>query len=649
MAANSYRNVFLTNLDTIPSSGTTLDLGIGELGIVNVRTNTLTSSPNFPTVRSIQVVQGTSDKKLPKGFQMGNQTLRTPEIPASSDIKFEALKAQKLQNMIVTLGYDGVDSSKTMAPRQGKDVRLFITLTGQPIANLVANTGNHPAAITETFDLILPCVDECSDSCGANVDCNAVADAIIKQVSERKTIGGIQLVDGVNGESGFLKLTKLIDCTTPSGLVVNECSTYELVVADLGDNIALGKVQAQYPGRTVTRASRTGIYSTYEVTCGAQPSAFTDTEPVAIPNCVTCPSGWTLVEEAYVYVATKAGDQAATAASGATGYVTGSGKILVAFDGVKTVVQFYSTSSDLATVAASIPTFGVTAEGTVQAVCEPDSPTTTAWTTSGKVCGKAEKVYQLSLTNACDGTSKLAELQAIYGDGVTLVENNTTTCTSLFHLTVESEQTCVDCADIDSQFFTFVKPQNYGISIWTEVAGQSSVYGTGCVCGVKFESAYVARDRKECFFQDVSAEIEPLFIYVSTTNPDFRDYSTLCNDDEAFPVTLLQTAQYRQGWGSVIAEQVKLSNFYFNNPWFSEPAVRDAVGYELGVDLQGYYDQYTLTWKAPISFGANVSGFGLSQFEQYEFSFYLPQGEGTNFANAINAWLASVGAETASI
>ena len=233
MAANSYRNVFLTNLATIPSSGTTLDLGIGELGIVNTKTNTLTSSPNFPSVRSIQIVQGNTDRKLPKGFAWGNQTWRTPEIPASPDIKFEVLPAQKAQNMIVTLGYDGVDTSKTMTPRKGKDVELYITLTGQPIANLVGNTGNHPASITETFYLQLPCVDECTTNCGDTVDCNAVADAVIKQVSERKTIGGIQLVDGVNGEQGLLKLTKLLSCETSSGLPTVACEKFELVVADL--------------------------------------------------------------------------------------------------------------------------------------------------------------------------------------------------------------------------------------------------------------------------------------------------------------------------------------------------------------------------------------------------------------------------------
>jgi len=649
MAANSYRNVFLTNLSTIPSSGTTLDLGIGEIGIVNVKTNTLTSSPNFPTVRSIQIAQGTSDKKLPKGFQMGNQTWRTPEIPASKDIKFEALPAQKLQNMIVTLGYDGADTSKTMAPRKGKDVELYITLTGQPIANLVANTGNHPATLTETFYLQLPCVDDCVDNCGDTVDCNAVADAIIKQVSERKTIGSINLVDGVNGEPGLLRLTKLVNCETPSGLPTTDCQKWELLVADTGDQIALGKVQAQYTGDNVIRKTRDGIYSTYElVLCdGSTPTAFNDTDPVAIPNCTTCPSGYTLVDEANVYQIIRAGNVTAGTIAAAYAAVLVSGStVKLSFDGSKSVFQIYSTD-DLATVQAVVATDLVTQEGTVQAVCTPDSNVTIGWT-EGDVCAKAQKVYQLVLKDDVCGTSHLAELQAIYGDGVSIFSTNSENCTRIYHLTVDSEQTCVNCADVDDQYFTFKKPQNFGTSIWTEVTGQSG-YGTDCVCGIRFESAYVARDRKECFFEEVSYEVEPLFIYVSTQNPDFRDYSTLCNEDEVFPVTLIQTAQYRQGYGSFVADQVKLSRHYFNDPWFKDPAVRDAVGYELQVDLQGYYDQYTLTWKKPIEFGSNFSGFGLSQFEEYEWTFYFAQGEGTAFRNAINSWLASVGAETASI
>lgn len=655
MAANSYRNVFLTNIGTIPTSGNTLDLGIGQLGIVNLKNNTLTATPNFPAVRSIQIVQGTSDKKLPKGFQKGNQTFRTPEIPADPNIKIQTLPAQKLQNMIVTLGYDGVDTTKTMAPRTTKDVQLYITLTGQAIANLTANTGNHPAAITETFYLNLPCVDECADNCAEVTDCNVVADAIIKQVSERKTIGSINLVDGVNGEPGLLKLTKLVGCTPPTSIQVDTCTVYSLQVPDAGDNVALGEVQAQYAGQTITRVSRDGIISTYETTiCPSGTLAgFQPVNNVLAVDCA-CPTGWTETESYDVYTVIGPGNVDASAVSGITDIEAGLTEVL-SFNGSQTTLHiFLPAGSNQADTIDEITALGFigTFTGSTGLLCTPPSGIEIEWADTGKECGKATKTYQLTLKDDCNG-NQLAALQAIYGEGVSVVsptgEATNENCTTLYQLVVESENTCVDCANIDNQFFTFKKPQNYGTSIWVEVIGQTPVYENGCPCGIRFESAYVARDRKECFFEDVSYEVEPLFIYVSTQNPDFRDYSTLCNDDEVFPVTLIQTAKYRQGYGSHVAEQVKLSNFYFNDPWFHEAVVRDAVGYELGVDLQGYYDQISLTWKAPVTESGSVSGFGRSQFEEYEWSFYVAQGESGAFLNALNNWLASVGAETGAL
>tara|TARA_R110000868_G_scaffold1729_5_gene13914 strand:+ start:12004 stop:13956 length:1953 start_codon:yes stop_codon:yes gene_type:complete len=646
MAANSYRNVFLTNIESLLATGnSTVDLGIGELGIVDSRTSTSTTTPAFPTNRSIQIVQGNSDRKLPKGMLWGNQSLRSPEIPASSDIKFEVLKGQKAQNMIVTLGYDGIDPTKTMAPRKDKQLRVYLTLTGQPIANITANTGNHPASITETFDLILPCTDECVDSCGDTVDCNAVADAIIAQMQVRKTIGAVNLIDGVDGNPGLVKLTKLSSCDTPSGLPTSTCTKYEITVPDLGDQTALGLVQAQYPGQTVTRLSRSGVYSTYQaIYCSSSPSDYS-TATTTVPNCTTCPSGGTLVATANVFTIVTDGNLTAASIAGTyAGVIVTDSTIKLSTDGGKSTFQIYS-ASDLATVAAVVTTDIVTLIGTVQAVCTIPG-TTYAWVGSG-TCTVATKNYVISLKNDACGSgcsNLLALLQAEYGDGVTLLATDTDTCMCQFQITQTSDQNCVDCAVQEYQKFTFTKPVAFRGTIWTEQAGQTGE-GTGCVCGVRFESAYVSRDLKECYLQDVSYEVEPLFLYVSTNNPDFRDYSTLCNDDETFPVTLVQQAKYAQGFGSAIAEQVKQSNFYFNKPWYNDPAVRDAVGYELGVDLQGTYDQFTLVWKAPISSASNVSGFGRSQFEEYEFTIYTPQGGGAAFQNAINGWLTSVGSQ----
>ncbi len=645
MAANSYRNVFLTNLDTILATGnTTLALGIGEIGIVDPRTNTSTTSPAFPANRSIQIVQGNTDKKLPKGMMWGNQTLRSPEIPADPNIKFEVLKGQKAQNMIVTLGYDGADTTKTLAPREGKEVRVYLTLTGQPIANLVANTGNHPASITETFDLILPCITDCADNCDDTVNCTTVADAIIDQMSVRKVIGGIQLVDGVDGEPGLIKITKLVtSCTTPSSLPTVDCQKWELSVSDAGDQVALGAVQAQYPASTVTKKDRVGIVSTYELALcdGSTPADFVENGGTLIPNCTTCPSGYTFVPEYNVFTIVRAGN--VTAATMATAYaavaIFGS-VVKLSYANGQSTFQIYS-DSNLAGVQAVVSTDVVTASGIVQDICQGNEGLTTAWA-EGDECHKASKNYQLTLKDTICGTSRLAELEAIYGEDVTIQTTNAATCTRVYRLAVLSNESCKECG---SQTYTWTPPAAFGGQVWIEVASQDDA-GVGCVCGLRFESAYVARERKECYFEDVSAEVEPLFLYLSTNNPDFRDYSTLCNDDEAFPVTLVQEAKYRQGWGSDIAEQVKQSNFYFNKPWYSDPAVRDAVGYELQTDLQGYYDQFTLVFREPVAAAGNFSGFGLSQFQEYEFTVYTPMGSGTSLQQAINSWLSSFGGQT---
>lgn len=640
MGANSYRNVFLTNLDGILQTGTSLDLAIGQIGIVDAKTNNVSTAPNFPTVRDIQIVYGTSDRKLPKGMFYSNANERSPIIPASKDIKFSALKAQKPQNMIVTLGYDGVDATKTMSPRVGKDVRVYLTLTGQPVANLVANTGNHPASLTETFDLKLPCVDECSDNCVANVDCQIVADAFIESFNTRKLPGGQFLSD-------YVKVTKLTHCETPSGLPTVDCQKWTLTIADTGTQDALGAVQAQYPGDKIVRKSRDGVYSTYETTLcdNIKPAAFENSANPVIPNCTTCPSGYSLVDEYTVFTIVRAGNiSASTIASAYTGLIVSGSTVKLSFANGVSTFQVYVDGTSLAAQAADI----VAQIGTVQSVCVLDGDgTTTAWT-EGDACTKAEKTYQISLKNDQCGSTFLTQLQADYeGVGtVTLVETNSDTCTTLYQIVIESDNAI--CDTCDEEFYKFSKPADFNGAVWTEVQGQTG-YGQTCVCGLKFESAYVQRDRKECFFEAVSYEVEPLFLYVSTNNPDFRDYSTLCNDDETFPVTLVQQAKYAQGYGSFVADQVKLSNFYFNKPWYNDPAVRDAIGYELGVDLQGYYDEYILEWTTPIAGTTNVSGFGFQHAETYEYHFYFPAGGGVEFQNAINAWLSSVQAQPLTI
>lgn len=636
--ANPYRNAFITSVNSIPTSGDTLDLAVTQIGVFNADTYQAVTTPNFPTVKAILIAQGRDARTFPSGVGLSNENPKTQAIKAHNIVGWEGKKSQKPQNAIVTLGFDGVDTSKTFAPPVGKDVKIFVTLSGQPIAQLLGGSSTtHYNTITEIFTPVFPCADDCADTCGTTIDCNVAVDAFIKEFNARKTIGG-ELY------SKYVKVSKVTSCDTPSGLPTTDCTKYTLTIVDAGDQEALGQVQAQYVGDTVKRISREGLYSTYETTlCPSGSLAAFTTADITIPNCGDCPSGARLVDSATVFSIVRAGNVASSTIDSAyTSVIVGTSTKLSFANGVSTFT-LYSTD-DLATVAAVVSTDLVSEVGTAQALCTvPGS--TTGWVEGG-TCKKASKVYKLSYSSTPCGDSILTDLQTLYAGVGTVVEGDTTNCVTEYTLTITSDTSCEDCAD---NTFSFKVPDPYQGSVWVE--NSTDPVGTGCVCGVKFESAYVQRDRHECFFDAVSYEVEPLFLTVSTINPNDRDYSTLCDPlEEQIPVTKIQNVKYAVGFGStVLSERVKLSNFYYGRPWKTDAAERNAIAYELGIDLQGYYDEYVLTYFVDIEAGTSFSGFGSSQRELHEEHIYYPAGEGAAFVQAINSFVASTNTGVAPI
>ena len=631
MGTYSYRNTFLTNIDGIPSTGSTYDLAIGQIGVFNARTYAASTAPSFTD--AIVIAQGRDDASFPMGIGLTNVTPKTDPINASSIVNWEAKKASRPQNMIVTLGFDGVDTSKTLTWPEGKDMAVWITMSGQPIANLMANSNSTSYnTLTQMFVPVFPCVDGCTDNCGANVDCNTVADALIDEINKRKIIGGEYL-------SKYIRVSKLVSCDTPSGYPTVDCQKWTLEIADLGNQEALGLVQAQYPGVNVTRKSRNGVYSTYEMTLcdSSTPAAYNPTVTPVFPNCTDCPSGYTLNTTAiYAYTVTR------TDTGGSSALTTFQSNYASSADEATAVrlayalgTSTYQIYSDSATMSAATAGDVVTAIGSVESLCVFTGVASTVAWVEGDACTKAKQSYQISLKNDACGDGFLSALQAAYPDAtVTQGDENTDNCTTIYYLEKESDNAACDTCNVRDYKFTAPDPFN-GIK-WTEVSTNHT--GTGCVCGLKFESAYVQRDRAECYFDEVSYEVEPLFITVSTKNPSDLDPSSLCQDLPA--VTVIQNVKYQSGLGaSIVGDRVKASNFYFNRPWKNDPAERDAMHYELGVDLKGYYDEYILTYRTSLPGASGFSGFGSSQFQEFELHVYYPEGMGSDFVTAINSFV----------
>lgn len=639
---NSYRYVFAASTPTIPVSGTTVDLGIGEIGVFDGKTFQATSGV---TAKSILIAQGTPDTVFPHGVAKSNHTYKTDVIKGTAVKSWKKVNGKKGSGLQITMGFDGVDTTKNLTVKQGKDFTYWVTLSGAPIANLLGDSPKtHYAVWTEQFTVQLPCVSDCVDTCGDLVDPNVVADAAIAQFNNRKLIGGQYITD-------YVKVTKLVDCETPSGLATVNYTTYTLTIADAGDQAALGAVQAAYPGLTIKRVKRDGLLSTYEVVVaeGDTPDPYEFTPAPVLQACDTCPSGcpadYTLTEAQDTWIVTRnnAGFNLSVASpSGRTAFLAA-----IAADYSETAIEFLSytatTGSVKIYVAAGSTVTAADSDSIVQfasnqAICTPSGSltVTTSWTEC-KTGTAAIKNFVLTVANDCINTPSglLAEIQAIYGDTVTISAYNADTCTTQFTLPVEStNKDFEDCAEVD---WKFQAPAPFKGLVWTEVQG--AVYGENCNVGLKFESIYEQRKSKECFLKQVAYEFEPLFITISTRNPDPNDYSVLCETD--VPVTLVKNVEYPKGIGRVVADQVIASNFQYNQPWRKNAAERDAFEYELGIDLQGVYDQYVLEFQTFPTEAAAVSGFGTSQVQTFELSVFFAVGTGAAFETVVSAFVAS--------
>ena len=639
MATNSYRYAFASSTSQLPTSGTTVNLAVGEIGIFDAATWQATTAPSVLN-KAIVIAQGTDNLKFPPGAGFGTQTPKTGEIEALNVKSWRAVKAQPGKSEVWTIGYDGVDTTKNLTvPAGATNFTFWLTLTGQPMANLLGDTPEtHTASYTEQFSVDLPCVDDCSDNCGALVDPNVVADAAIDAIRDRKIIGGQFITD-------YIKVTKLVSCETPSGVATTSYTTYNLSVQDTGDNFALAQVQAQYPGTTVKRKSYTGVTSVYEITritTAGTPSVFTASgiNPL-IPNCTTCPSGSTLVPVTYLYTVKRKDNGTGANLTTIKSDYSDTNAIRLSYDGVTSIYEIHNTTGVTPTAIAGDL---VGTAGSLQNVCVLNNSSTIAWS-SVATCTRASETYYLTIKNTDCGGTYLTQLQAQYsGVGtVALVTTNTGTCTSQYSIVVQSDNVACDTCDIEDYIFT--APQSFLGLDWTP--STQTFYGQNCVVGLKFESIYEQRKAQECFLKSVPFEFEPLFIVPSTRNPDPNDYSVICAPQ--VPTTKISPVQYEQGFGRVVADAVIDSNFNFNNFWRKNPAERDAFGYQLGIQLNGYYDQYTLTFLAPIEEARGLSGLANSLFNQYEWTFYYPQGEGVAFAQAINGWLLSSGSKIAPV
>ena len=623
----SYNQVFVTNSATIATSGTTVDLAVGQIGIFDGRTYAATTTPTYFKNQSLVFGWGTPDLSYIAGGAgtqgillsgIFNETEKSKEVKARLITGFRGHKAQRGQTQIITVGNSG-DLSDTdnlfIKPEETKV--LYVKLSGTPIDRLYSTQG-----LIRQYRVTGPCADDCTDTCGNVADNRFVAQQLANQINQDPKVAGLVKASVITQYVG----------TAPTDTPTT-CFNFTLTICDNGDGVALGTVQAQYPGSTITRVARAGSNSTYQVTLttNSLPSAFTNAGLTIISDCPTCPSGYTLVTAGYVYEVKRAdAGSAGNLTTIKTDYAISGAQIgnRVNYDnGVSTYVL---VSSNAALTAVGTDQFA--ALGQTRNSCVITTPTTTAWIVAPNTFSYAQ-TYTITLADSICGTNRLADLQAAYPLLVITVVNAGGSCVHTYSTTIQSQCVAAACAP-DAR--VFIAPQAFeGIDWKAGTSTPALPNGTTVLVGIQLESAWVDRITNTCTYGYYPYNADGVHIQASNFDPNYNGPSELCESN--WVVKDIREYKYPQGFGAYVREFEEKSLGYYLKDYSYNALLREIEGFEFQSQPRNYYDEYVLSFK----FEYLVGGFSQEYKDSYKLHFFFPEGQGKTFEAAINSYITS--------
>lgn len=637
----SYRDVFVTNSGSLLKSGFTDALAVGQLGLFLVdakKDQVAVSNPSFSTIKAIQLIQGTPELPTNLLAAVANQSDRSKPIKGKKILSFTGRAAQRGQNQILAIGYDGVDVTKTLTAKCEESRTVYVKLSGGPIDQAFHAEGK---GIVRQYSIFSGCCDDCGDDC-ASVSAEAMADDLINQLNNDPifSLGGRNSESTLNTFRGnrFFRAKKAVPVANEP-VADSTCTEYLLSICDNGDDTALGAIQSNVsPNFSGTpnppsafRKSRAGSISTYAVIVPqglSAPVPFSNAGLSVITDCPTCPAGYTLSAEGFIYkVERQDAGNAGALTTLKTDYAIAS-----ANESASRIAYEFGQSTYIIVSATAINAAVGTDElhflGNNRNSCVLTTPSSTAWTV-GATYNRFNKIYTINLKDNVCGTSRLLELQAAYPD-LTISETVTGECVRTYSATLPSNCVPPGCP-VDAP--EWVAPQDYFGSKWVATPSTPGSFPVGVI----IETAYVDRVTGECAFDYWRYDAEPVFVEVSQHSQDYNDKPTICASE--WPVTEIQGVQLPIGVGSQVRELEAFFKGYRREYRDLNPIVREAQNSILQTDPNQFYDQYTLEFE----FDFHQFWFSEKFTDTYRLEVYFPEGKGKEFEAAINSYVSSVG------
>lgn len=617
----SFPQVFVTNSPALLAQGKTVDsLAVGQIGVLDAKTYLAVTAPTYAKNKALKAVWGTPNISNGDFFGAPNENEYSKLIKGKLIKRFRANAAKRGQTPVYSLGWSGdVSDTDTLRAKSGEIKTIWVKLTGAVIDRLYTTQGLIKQIVLEA-----PCIDNCDDTC-ANVPCPDMSKQIVAAVARDSDL------------NKFIRTKSTISCVpalTPP--VETDCYKFIITVCDTGDSSALGILGAQFPNEKITLIRRAGALSTYGVTKDANvaPASFTQTG-VFVPDCPTCPVGYTLIPEAKTFQVRTPNGVLAAAVNAAFAGET-STTLINSGPQFNTFIVTFPVATDSATVVAAADLAGyVATEIGIQAnICQQAVPVTTPWAADG-ILKKQAKAYRLTLLDSVCGTNRLAALQAAYPKLVISVVNAAGVCVHTYETNVNSNCYQVGCG---IENIVFVPPVIFEGAEWKEVIVPAAIPAPDCKCGVLFETAFFHTPTGECSFDAFPYENDVVHIQISEYNPDFNSYAC----EPTWVVKQLRGVQYPQGHGQYIRQREKESKMYDLRHRSADAVVRELEGYSLQADPTKYYDEYVLEFDT-VWFTAG--GWSEKYSQSFSLFFYVPEGQGGQIETLFNSYLTSAGIE----
>ena len=517
------------------------------------------------------------------------------------------------------LGYDSVAACKTIDNLKcNTTYGIQMKVIGKPVRDVFFR--NHEEIATFSTD--------CCDDCTTTERVEKIIEKIHKAIHSQMFYLPKNFVD--------VEIVKDC-CPTETPFTQYNFKEYTLTIQDTGDQKALAVVQRAYPELEVKRVSYKGITSVYSVckacvettpddpntpdtneqvwTCTA-PTDFTQTG-TALLNCDTCPTGFTKVDAAQVFVMTVPKASADVLADVQAVYATATAATLLSETNTDWTAEVVMPAAFDGTVAANTMIQKI---GDQSAACVQTTPVTTAWV-EGEDYYKIARALKLTIANKeCDGTDYLAEMTEAFATRTDIVPGslaiaNAGDCNSEYTLLQYNNECLKNGCDTfgkdGAKFDLFAGFMGFewlpdGCEGWTFDGDGCPVAPADpevldCRVGLKFTGKFIEREDIRNFHDpEAQIEVDPVRVEVTLVKQWNSPFSgePICQE-ELLPWTVVQEPKIPQGLGEFAFRTVLHSRFYDNQIFInpnSEMAARwnDTLGYELGVDPKELYHHIDL-------------------------------------------------------